>query len=44
MKIAATCVAFAFGLVGAGALAQDATDALEKLRACSVLTRAERVA
>jgi hypothetical protein len=44
MKIAATCVAFAFGLAGAGALAQDAADAMEKLRACSLLARAERVA
>ncbi|MGZ5898973.1 MAG: hypothetical protein ACXWLB_01575 [Reyranella sp.] len=42
MKIAATCVAFAFGLAGAGALAQDAVDAMEKLRACSLLPRAER--
>ena len=42
MKIAATCVAFAFGLAGAGALAQDAVDAMEKLRACSLLARAER--
>jgi len=44
MKIAATCVAFAFGLAGAGALAQDAADAMEKLRTCSLLARAERVA
>jgi hypothetical protein len=43
MKIAATCVAFAFGLAGAGALAQDAVDAMEKLRACSLLARAERL-
>jgi len=42
MKIAATCVAFAFGLAGAGALAQDAVDAMEKFRACSLLARAER--
>ena len=39
MKIAATCVAFAFGLAGAGALAQDAVDAMEKLRACSLLVQ-----
>jgi hypothetical protein len=45
MKIvAATCVAFAFGLAGAGALAQDAADAMEKFRACSLLARAERLA
>jgi hypothetical protein len=43
MKIAATCVALAFGLAGAGALAQDAADAMEKLRACSLLARAERL-
>jgi hypothetical protein len=43
MKIAATCVAFAFGLAGAGALAQDAVDAMEKVRACSLLARAERL-
>jgi hypothetical protein len=43
MKIAATCVAFAFGLAGASALAQDAADPMEKLRACSLLTRAERL-
>jgi hypothetical protein len=43
MKIAATCVALAFGLAGAGALAQDAADAMEKLRACSLLARTERL-
>jgi hypothetical protein len=43
MKIAATCLAFAFGLAGAGALAQDAVDAMEKLRACSLLAPAERL-
>ena len=43
MKIAATCVAFAFGLAGAGALAQDAVDAMEKLRACSLLAPTERL-
>jgi hypothetical protein len=43
MKIAATCVAFAFGLAGAGALAQDAADAMEKLRACSLLAPTERL-
>jgi hypothetical protein len=43
MKIAATCVAFAFGLAGDGALAQDAVDAMEKLRACSLLAPAERL-
>jgi hypothetical protein len=42
MKITATCLAFAFALAGAGALAQDAADAMEKLRACSLLARAER--
>jgi hypothetical protein len=44
MKIvAATCVAFAFGLAGAGALAQDAADAMEKFRACSLLAPTERL-
>ena len=43
MKIAATCVALAFGLAGAGALAQDAVDAMEKLRACSLLAPTERL-
>ena len=43
MKIAATCVAFAFGLAGAGALAQDAVDAMEKFRACSLLAPTERL-
>jgi hypothetical protein len=43
MRSAATCVALAFGLASAGALAQDAVDATEKLRACSLLARAERL-
>ena len=43
MKIAATCVALAFGLAGTSALAQDAADAMEKLRACSLLAHAERL-
>jgi hypothetical protein len=43
MKIAATCVAFAFGLAGAGALAQDAADAMAKFRACSLLAPTERL-
>jgi hypothetical protein len=43
MRIATICVAFAFGLASAGALAQGASDAMEKLRACSLLAQAERL-
>jgi hypothetical protein len=43
MRIATTCLAFAFGLASAGAQAQGASDAMEKLRACSLLAPAERL-
>jgi len=43
MRIAALCVAFAFGLTSAAALAQGGGDALERLRACSLLAPAERL-
>jgi hypothetical protein len=43
MRIAALCVAFAFGMAGATAFAQGAADAMEKLRACSLLAPAERL-
>ena len=43
MRIAALCVAFVFGMVSATAFAQGATDAMEKLRACSLLGPAERL-
>ncbi len=43
MRIAALCVAFVFGMVSATAFAQGATDAMEKLRACSLLAPAERL-
>jgi hypothetical protein len=43
MRIAALCVAFVFGMASATAFAQGAADALEKLRACSLLAPAERV-
>ena len=42
MKIAAICIAFA-ALASAGVLAQGAGDAMEKLRACSLLAPAERL-
>ena len=41
MKIATVCLAFA--LTSAGALAQGTGDAMEKLRACSLLAPAERL-
>jgi hypothetical protein len=41
VKIAAICLAFA--LTSAGALAQGTGDAMEKLRACSLLAPAERL-
>ena len=43
MKIAALCVAFVFGMASATAFAQGAADAMEKLRACSLLAPAERL-
>ena len=43
MRIAALGVAFAFGMASATAFAQGAADALEKLRACSLLAPAERL-
>jgi hypothetical protein len=43
MKAALVCLAVPFGLVTAGALAQDAGDAMEKLRACSLLAHAQRL-
>ena len=43
MKIATICLAFAFAPAGAGALAQGTGDAVEKLRACSLLAPAERL-
>jgi hypothetical protein len=43
MRIAALCVVFAFGMASAAALAQGGGDAMEKLRACSLLAAAERV-
>jgi hypothetical protein len=43
VKIAAICLAFAFALASAGALAQGTGDAMEKLRACSLLASAERL-
>ena len=43
MKTATICVAFAFGLASAGALAQSAGEAMEKLRACSLLAHGERL-
>ena len=43
MKIAAICLAFAFAPASAGALAQGTGDAMEKLRACSLLAPAERL-
>jgi hypothetical protein len=43
MKIATICLTFAFGPASADALAQDAGDTMEKLRACSLLAPAERL-
>jgi hypothetical protein len=43
MKTATVCLILAFAPASAGALAQDAGDAMEKLRACSLLTPAERL-
>jgi hypothetical protein len=43
MKLANLCAALAFGLASADAAGQSADDAMEKLRACSVLPQAERL-
>jgi len=43
MKAAGICAALAFALASAGAAAQGAGDAMEKLRACSALPQAERL-
>jgi hypothetical protein len=43
MRAAGICAAFAFALASAGAAAQGAGDAMEKLRACSALPQAERL-
>ncbi len=43
MKIATICLNFVFGLASVDALAQAASDAIEKLRACSLLPHAERL-
>jgi hypothetical protein len=43
MKIARICLSVPFGLASAGALAQGAGDAIEKLRACSLLAQADRL-
>jgi hypothetical protein len=43
MKTATVCLTLAFAPASAGALAQDAGDAMEKLRACSLLAPAERL-
>ena len=43
MKTAAICLTFAFGLASSAAAAQGADEAMEKLRACSLLAPAERL-
>jgi hypothetical protein len=43
MKAASICAALGFGLACAGAAAQGAGDAMDKLRACSLLPQAERL-
>jgi hypothetical protein len=43
MKTAEICLTFAFGLASSDAAAQGAADAMEKLRACSLLAPAERL-
>lgn len=43
MRIASICAALGCGLACAGAAAQAAGDAMEKLRACSLLPQAERL-
>jgi hypothetical protein len=43
MKAAAICLTFAFGLASSAAPAQGAGDAMEQLRACSLLAPVERL-
>jgi hypothetical protein len=43
MKTAAICLTFAFGLASSDAAAQGSGDAMEKLRACSLLAAAQRL-
>jgi hypothetical protein len=43
MKTAAICLCVTIGVASRGALAQDAGDAVEKLRACSQLQSADRL-
>ena len=43
MKVASLCAALGSALACAGAAAQGASDAMEKLRACSLLPQAERL-
>jgi hypothetical protein len=43
MKTTAICLTFAFGLASSAAPAQGAGDAMEKLRACSLLAPLERL-
>jgi hypothetical protein len=43
MKTTAICLTFAFGLASSAAPAQGAGDAMEKLRACSLLAPVERL-
>lgn len=43
MKTAAICLSVTIGVVSQGTLAQDAGDAVEKLRACSQLEPADRL-
>jgi hypothetical protein len=43
MKSTAICLTFAFGLASSAAPAQGAGDAMEQLRACSLLAPAERL-
>jgi hypothetical protein len=43
MKTAAICLTFAFGLASSAAPAQGAGDAMEQLRACSLLAPVERL-
>jgi hypothetical protein len=43
VKIATLCLAFAFASAAADAMAQGAGDAIDKLRACSLLAQADRL-
>jgi hypothetical protein len=43
MKAAVTCLTIPLGLASVAALAQDTGDAMEKLRACSLLAHAQRL-